>query len=72
MIGDLIGAAIGIFAIILGSKGFSKDGIPFTRDKKITGITAKIIGAVVIAFGVLVILAIASVRIMHEMMLMRQ
>ena len=48
----MLGIILGVFVIILGAKAFSPTGIPLTREKKLTGTAAKIIGAVCIVLGV--------------------
>ena len=53
--GEIIGIAVGIAALLLGAKGFSKDGLPFTNTKRLTGTGAKIIGAICILIGVVFI-----------------
>lgn len=52
MIGSIIGIAIGIGAILLGAKGFSREGLPFTDTKRLTGPAAKGVGVVCIVIGV--------------------
>jgi hypothetical protein len=49
--GIIIGIAIGIAAILLGAKGFTTEGIPFTSTKRITGTSAQIIGVICILVG---------------------
>ena len=39
--------------VSLGIKGFSDEGIPFTKDKQITGPAAKLIGVVCFALGLM-------------------
>lgn len=51
MIGNLIGMAIGIGAILLGGKGFTASGLPITSGKQLTDAPAKIIGIVCILIG---------------------
>jgi hypothetical protein len=55
MIGAIIGIAIGIGALILGAKGFSKDGLPFTSNKRLTGTGARIVGVICILIGLVFI-----------------
>lgn len=47
----MIGIVIGIAAILLGLKGFTRDGLPFTKNKRLTGTTAKVVGAVCLLLG---------------------
>ncbi len=49
-------AAIGIVSIIIGIQGFREVGIPMTKEKRIVGRPARIIGGICIGFGVLCIL----------------
>jgi hypothetical protein len=51
MIGNIIGMVIGIGAFLLGGKGFTSTGLPFTRNKHITGAPAKIIGTICMLVG---------------------
>ncbi len=55
MIGAIIGIAIGIGAIVLGAKGFKREGLPFTSTKRITGTPAKIVGVICILIGLVFI-----------------
>jgi len=48
----MLGLILGVFVILLGVKAFTPSGIPFTREKNLTGVTAKIIGGVCILLGV--------------------
>jgi hypothetical protein len=50
--GIIIGIAIGAAAILLGIKGFTPEGLPFTNTKRITGAPAQIIGVICILVGV--------------------
>jgi hypothetical protein len=45
---------VGCAAIGLGREGLSKDGLPFTAKKRITGMPGKIIGTVCIVIGVVI------------------
>jgi len=48
----------GFFVVIpMGIAGFTKRGLPFTAKRRITGRMGKIIGAVLIAFGIVMIVA---------------
>jgi hypothetical protein len=51
MVGNIIGIALGIGAILLGAKGFTPEGLPFTSNKRITGTSAQIIGVICILVG---------------------
>jgi hypothetical protein len=44
---------LGYGTICLGRKGFSQQGLPFTEERWITGIPAKIIGAICIFIGLI-------------------
>ena len=48
----MLGLILGVFVVLLGLKAFSPNGIPFTKETSLTGIGAKIIGVVLIIFGV--------------------
>lgn len=47
---------IGILAILLGLKGFTPTGLPFTKGKNLTGSTAAIVGVICIVIGAVFIL----------------
>ena len=51
MVGAIIGLTIGVAAILLGVKGFTREGIPFTAKTKITGTPAIVIGVVCVLIG---------------------
>ena len=51
MIGGILAIAIGLGAISLGAKGFGRQGLPFTSNKRLTGTGAKIAGVVCILIG---------------------
>jgi len=55
MIGTIIGIAIGVGAILLGLKGFSREGLPFTNTKRITGAAARVVGVACILIGLALI-----------------
>ena len=48
----MLGLILGVLVILLGAKAFTPTGIPLTKDKNLTGTTAKIIGAVCILLGI--------------------
>lgn len=48
----MLGLILGIFVILLGAKAFTPNGLPLTKDKNLTGATAKIIGVICIVLGV--------------------
>ena len=47
----MLGIILGVMTILLGAKAFSKDGIPLTREKNLTGTTATVIGIICILIG---------------------
>ena len=47
----MIGIVLGIAAILLGLKGFTPAGLPLTKKKRLTGTTAKILGALCLLLG---------------------
>ena len=47
----MIGIAVGIGAILRGAKGFSRGGLPLTSKKRLTGTSAKVLGAVCLLVG---------------------
>ena len=49
---SMLGLILGVFVILLGAKAFTPAGIPLTKEKNLTGTTAKIIGVVCILLGV--------------------
>lgn len=51
MIGLVILGFVGFAAVVLGTKGFSAEGLPLTSKKNITGTTARIIGGACMLFG---------------------
>jgi hypothetical protein len=51
----LIGIVIGIAALLLGLKGFTPAGLPFTKNKRLTGTTAKVVGAACLLLGLALI-----------------
>lgn len=52
----MIGIVLGIFAILLGVKAFTRQGIPLTKRKNLVGRSAKVIGGICIALGALFVL----------------
>ena len=48
----MLGLILGVFVIILGAKAFTAAGIPLTKKKNLTGITAKVIGVICILLGI--------------------
>jgi hypothetical protein len=48
----MLGLILGVFVILLGAKAFTEKGIPLTKEKNLTGTTAKIIGVVCILLGI--------------------
>lgn len=48
----MLGIILGIFTIMLGIKGFTEKGLPWSRTKNIAGTPAKVIGAGCLMFGV--------------------
>lgn len=48
----MLGLILGVFVILLGAKAFTPAGIPLTKEKNLTGATAKIIGVVCILLGI--------------------
>jgi hypothetical protein len=52
ILGTLLLIALGISTIGLGFKDFSAKGLPFTKDKNITGASAKIIGVICLCLGI--------------------
>ncbi len=53
----MLGLILGIAAIALGAKAFTPAGIPLTREKNLTGTTAKVVGTVCVLFGGTVVLS---------------
>ena len=51
-LGDMFEIIIGVAAIVLGLNAFSPSGLPWTRQKNLTGNTAKILGVVCILIGI--------------------
>lgn len=49
----MLGLILGVFVILLGAKAFTEKGIPLTKEKNLTGATAKIIGVICILLGLL-------------------
>ncbi len=47
----MLGLILGVAAIALGAKAFTPTGIPLTREKNLTGTTAKVIGTACVLFG---------------------
>ena len=48
----MLAIILGVFTVLLGAKAFTPNGIPLTREKNLTGTTAKVIGGFVILLGV--------------------
>jgi hypothetical protein len=46
-----IGIFVGLAAILLGLKGFTPAGLPLTSKKRLTGTTAKVLGALCLLIG---------------------
>ena len=51
MIGPIILATIGVGLVLLGLKGFSAEGIPFSAEKTLKGSTGKTVGIICIILG---------------------
>ena len=51
----MIGIVLGIATLLLGLKGFSPAGLPLTSKKRLTGTTAKILGALCLLLGLALI-----------------
>jgi hypothetical protein len=47
----MVGIVIGIAAIILGLRVFSRDGLPFTSKKRLAGTAGKVVGAICLLVG---------------------
>jgi hypothetical protein len=47
----MFGIIIGIAAILLGLRGFSRDGLPLTSKRRLTGTAAKVVGALCLLAG---------------------
>lgn len=58
LIGLLMLSFLAYGSFRLGISGFTKKGIPFSNDKRIKGIPAKIIGSICFLFGVLCLFAV--------------
>ncbi|MEM9416611.1 MAG: hypothetical protein AAGA29_14215 [Planctomycetota bacterium] len=52
MIGGILLGVVGVGAILLGVKGFTEEGIPWSSSTNITGKKAKVIGITCIVFGI--------------------
>ncbi|MBS0261342.1 MAG: hypothetical protein JSS02_05245 [Planctomycetes bacterium] len=52
----MLGVILGVFTFLLGAKGFSAEGLPLTKNRNITGGTAKVIGVVCMLLGGLFVL----------------
>ena len=53
---EMLGIVLGILAVVLGAKAFTKTGLPLTREKSLTGVSAKVIGVICIVLGAAFIL----------------
>jgi hypothetical protein len=51
MLISVVIAAVGVGLITLGIKGFTAEGIAFSKSRTLTGRTARIVGVVCIIFG---------------------
>jgi len=51
----MLGILIGIGAILLGVKGFTPEGLPFTRKTRIKGTAGIIVGIVCLLLGILLL-----------------
>ncbi len=47
----MLGLVLGVFVVVLGAKAFTPAGIPLTREKNLTGVSAKVIGVICLLFG---------------------
>lgn len=47
----MLGIILGLFTIGLGAKAFTKNGLPLTKTKNLTGTTAKVIGVICMILG---------------------
>lgn len=47
----MIGILVGIAAILLGVKGFTREGLPFTSKKRLTGTAAMVVGVICLLIG---------------------
>lgn len=48
----MLAIILGIFTIGLGAKAFTPTGLPLSKQKNLTGTTAKVIGVVCILLGI--------------------
>jgi hypothetical protein len=62
-----IGVLLCIGVAACGMKGFTKEGIPFTRKKTIKGNPAKIVGAGCITIAFLLLILILAGFVMSQM-----
>ena len=60
----MLGVILGPVVIFLGAKAFSEKGIPLTRQKNLTGTSAKVIGIICIFLG-LTMTASGLLSMMH-------
>ena len=51
----MLGIFIGIGAVLLGLRGFSRDGLPLTRKRRLTGTAAQVVGVICVLVGVVLI-----------------
>jgi len=47
----MIGILIGVGAILLGAKGFTREGLPLTSKKRLTGTGAIVVGVICVLIG---------------------
>ena len=52
----MLSLILAIFTIGLGIKAFTPAGLPLTKQKNLTGVTAKIIGVACILLGIVLII----------------
>jgi len=51
--GAILWSALGTVSVVLGLKGFSRRGLPFSSKKTLTGKPARVVGSLCILFGLL-------------------
>ena len=63
MIDAVIVILLGVAIVALGQKAFSKNGLPLTKTKNLTGFWAKVVGSLCILLGAIIILGFAAIKL---------
>jgi hypothetical protein len=56
VVGGIAAILLGVMAMILGAKGFTEEGLPWSRDVRIRGSLGKLLGTIDVVIGVVLVM----------------